>query len=185
MRRLETASACIAALALVAAGCEGAGNETGGEAAESAADTAAVDTAAADTTTAYTDTVSDVALGVDTLEGAGPYLTDSRERALYLFTPDTAGASTCYEKCASMWPPLTASEGSVKSAGPVKSGLIGYVPRDDGETQVTYGGWPLYYYARDRGSAVASGQDVHGFGGEWYLVTPAGAELQGEGDQSN
>lgn len=185
MRRLETASACIVALALVAAGCERAGNETGGEAAGSAADTASVDTASVDTAAANTDTVSDVALGVDTLEGAGPYLTDSRGRALYLFTPDTAGASTCYEKCASMWPPLTAPEGSVRSAGPVKSGLIGYVPREDGETQVTYGGWPLYYYARDRGSAVASGQDVHGFGGEWYLVTPAGAELHGEGDQSN
>lgn len=175
MRRLSTASACIAALALLVVGCGGGGEETGGEAAGAATDTS--------TETAAADTVSRVTLGVDTLEGAGAYLTDGRGRALYLFTPDTAGASTCYDKCATMWPPLTAPEGSSTATGPVRSDLVGYVPREGGGTQVTYGGWPLYYFVKDRGSAVASGQDMHGFGGEWYLVTPAGTELHRDGGE--
>lgn len=161
------------ALALLSAGCGGGGDRTasdaraGGGAAATAADTAAAP-----------DAGSRTALGVDTLEGAGPYLTDGRGRALYLFTSDTAGRSTCYDACAEAWPPLGAPEGSVTAAaGPVRSGLIGYVSRAGGGTQVTYGGWPLYYFRKDRGSGEATGQDVHGFGGEWYLVTPAGNEL--------
>jgi predicted lipoprotein with Yx(FWY)xxD motif len=44
--------------------------------------------------------------------------------------------------------------------------------------QVTYGGWPLYYFVQDQGPGEATGQDKHGFGGEWYLVTPAGEKAQ-------
>jgi predicted lipoprotein with Yx(FWY)xxD motif len=41
--------------------------------------------------------------------------------------------------------------------------------------QVTYGGWPMYYFVQDRGPGEAMGrQDKHGFGGEWHLVAPAG-----------
>lgn len=40
--------------------------------------------------------------------------------------------------------------------------------------QVSYGGWPLYNYVKDQGPGQTTGQDIEGFGGEWYLVSPSG-----------
>lgn len=53
-------------------------------------------------------------------------------------------------------------------------------PGPPARAELTYGGWPLYYFEKDRGSGTARGQDVHGFGAEWYLVTPSGEVLHGE-----
>ncbi|HVS66156.1 MAG TPA: hypothetical protein VMT85_21940, partial [Thermoanaerobaculia bacterium] len=56
--------------------------------------------------------------------------------------------------------------------------LLGTLQRRDGSTQVTYGGWPLYTYAQDAGPDSIEGQDVHGSGGEWYLVSPQGERIE-------
>lgn len=129
-----------------------------------------------------------VVLRVDTLQGAGPYLTDGTGRALYMFTADTKGASesACHEACAEAWPPLLAPQGSPSAgAEPVRSDLIGTIQRADGTTQVTYGGWPLYYYHQDTGPGMTTGQDVESHGGEWYLVQPSGEMLHGEGHEGH
>lgn len=123
-------------------------------------------------------------LRVDTLEGAGPYLTDDSGRALYMFTADTkdAGTSACTDDCAQVWPPYLAWQGNPSAASDAVSvSMIGTLQRQDGQTQVTYDGWPLYYYAEDTGPGTAKGQDVHGHGGEWYLVRPSGEKLEAEG----
>ena len=39
--------------------------------------------------------------------------------------------------------------------------------------QVTYNGHPLYYYAADQKPGDTSGQNVDGFGAEWYVLSPA------------
>jgi hypothetical protein len=46
-------------------------------------------------------------------------------------------------------------------------------------TQVTYNGWPLYYFASDVEPGHTRGHDIEGYGTEWYLVTPEG-EKAGE-----
>jgi len=66
----------------------------------------------------------------------------------------------------------------------VRAQLLGTVQRRDGAMQVTYNGWPLYYYARDQNPGDTNGQDVEGFGGEWYLVTPEGHPV-GHGGGNN
>ena len=48
----------------------------------------------------------------------------------------------------------------------------------DGKQVVTYNGWPLYHFARDEGQSSPQGHEVESFGGEWYLVTPEGMELE-------
>ena len=63
----------------------------------------------------------------------------------------------------------------------VRAQLLGTVERRDGAKQVTYNGWPLYYYARDQNPGDTNGQDVEGFGAEWYLVTPDGNPVRNEG----
>lgn len=103
----------------------------------------------------------------------GQYLADGAGMALYLFVPDAQGVSTCYDDCATNWPPLTvASADAVPTLGEgLDAALVGTVERDDGTFQVTYNGWPLYYFAGDTEMAQTNGQGV---GGNWYLIDMAG-----------
>lgn len=106
----------------------------------------------------------------------GTYLTDSAGRALYMWAKDRDGTSHCYDDCAEMWPPVTYSDHV--TAGPdADEDLIGSVARDDGTTQVTYGGWPLYYFAPDVAPGQLTGQGDTGFGAVWWVVSPDGSPL--------
>jgi len=109
----------------------------------------------------------------------GAYLTDSKGRSLYLFEADRPATSNCYDACADAWPPLT-TEGEPRAGDMVKAGLLGTIERRDGARQVTYDGMPLYYFVKDQEPGDTAGQDVEGFGGEWYLVAPDGAKVHEE-----
>jgi predicted lipoprotein with Yx(FWY)xxD motif len=56
----------------------------------------------------------------------------------------------------------------------VKQALLGTVNRRDGRRQVTYNGWPLYYYAHEKAGEVKC-QNVKTHGGTWLVVRPSGA----------
>ncbi|HEX5328150.1 MAG TPA: hypothetical protein VFW75_15895 [Acetobacteraceae bacterium] len=109
----------------------------------------------------------------------GKYLTDGSGRSLYMFTSDKNGRSTCYDACAAAWPPLTSS-GHAAAAGGAAAGKVGMAPRKGGAQQVTYNGMPLYYFVRDHGAGSVAGEEVKGFGGTWYLVSPAGDKIEGD-----
>lgn len=49
------------------------------------------------------------------------------------------------------------------------------------EKKADTSGWPPYCYVRDQGPGSVTGQDVHGFGGEWYLVPSDGTTNEREG----
>jgi predicted lipoprotein with Yx(FWY)xxD motif/plastocyanin len=103
----------------------------------------------------------------------GEFLVDGEGMTLYLFTRDTPNTSTCYDDCALSWPPLLA-EGE-PSAGPgVDAALLGFIQRTDGTSQVTYNGWPLYYFATDMQPGDTAGQDVNGV---WFVVSAAGEQI--------
>ncbi len=59
--------------------------------------------------------------------------------------------------------------------------MIDTIQRQDGTLQVTYNGHPLYYFVKDEGATEPQGEGIEAFGGKWYLVTPAGEELEKEG----
>ncbi len=110
----------------------------------------------------------------------GPILTDAEGMTLYLFTKDEGGVSVCYDECAQRWPPLLVEGAPVAPEG--LSGELGVTERTDGTWQVTYNGWPLYYFAADTAAGDTTGQGV---GEVWYVVPPdaAGpAEAMGPGD---
>lgn len=110
----------------------------------------------------------------------GQYLVDQDGMALYLFLPDAQGASTCYDDCASNWPPvLVDSADALPTAGAgLDQALFGTVERDDGTTQLTYNGWPLYYYVGDMAAGDTNGQ---GLGGNWFLVDASGNAIGADG----
>ena len=100
--------------------------------------------------------------------GLGPILTDSAGRTLYMFTKDAPGLSTCYDQCASAWPPLTSASEPVLPDG--LPGVLGSTPRTDGSLQVTYNGMPLYYWVKDQQPGDTTGQNV---GGVWFVINPS------------
>lgn len=109
----------------------------------------------------------------------GKYLTADEGRSVYVFTADSKGKSACDDACAKAWPPVTTS-GKAEAASGVNAAMLGTIKRQDGATQVTYNGMPLYYFTRDQKPGSTMGQDIDHFGGEWYLVSPAGTKLEGK-----
>ena len=104
---------------------------------------------------------------------AGAALTGDSGRTLYEFTPDTGSTSTCSGGCAGLWPPLTVPAGGSPSAGSgVQANMFGTTQRDDGSTQVTYNGHPLYYYSGDAAAGDVNGQ---GLNGKWFIANPDGS----------
>jgi predicted lipoprotein with Yx(FWY)xxD motif len=110
----------------------------------------------------------------------GTYLVDSKGRSLYLFKKDKTTKSTCYDACATAWPPLLTS-GKPKAAGNAKASLLSTTKRRDGTRQVTYKGHPLYYFIQDKKAGDTKGQDVDGFGAQWYVLAPSGSAILGDG----
>ena len=100
--------------------------------------------------------------------GLGDILIDGDGNTLYLFTPDAQGESTCYDQCEQNWPPFT---GEVSAGSGVDASLMGSVTRTDGSVQVTYNGWPLYYFAGDSAPGETNGQGLNGI---WFVMSPAG-----------
>ncbi len=106
----------------------------------------------------------------------GSFLVDDKGMTLYLFTKDTPNTSNCYDKCAKSWPPLLTSGKAVSGDG-VDASKLGTTTRKDGTTQVTYNGWPLYYFAKDKAAGDVNGQDV---GGVWFVISPAGDKVEAQ-----
>lgn len=153
-----------------------------------AAAPAAAQVSSGDRTAPAPEDAEPTTLAAATHERYGAYLVDGRGRALYLLEADTRGAdgrdaeSACTGRCANVWPPVLASADDPQVGPRLRPDLLGTVRRPDGRTQATYGGWPLYRYAEDRGAGTAAGQDVRDEWGEWYLVSPEGEPVEeGEG----
>ena len=102
----------------------------------------------------------------------GSFLVDSKGMTLYLYTVDQPNTSNCYGPCALAWPPLLTSGAPVAGTG-VTASLLGTTTRTDGSTQVTYNGWPLYYFATDKAPGDTTGENVQNV---WFVITPAGAQ---------
>ena len=124
-------------------------------------------------------------VAVQESEQYGSHLVDGDGRAVYLFTTDTQGTgdteaqvSCTSEECLQAWPPFT-TQGEPQAGEGASADMLGTI-EFEGQTMVTYNGWPLYHFARDAEAGEATGQDIESFGGEWYLVTPEGGEVHAE-----
>jgi predicted lipoprotein with Yx(FWY)xxD motif len=111
---------------------------------------------------------AEVDLGQNT--ALGSFLVDSAGKTLYVFTNDTPGTSTCTGNCASTWPPLLTNGAPTTGTG-VTASMLGTTTRADGSVQVTYNGWPLYYYSKDMAAGDTNGE---GLFSKWYVMTAAG-----------
>jgi len=105
----------------------------------------------------------------------GKVIVDAEGMTMYDFHKDKGTTSACYGACAQAWPPLL-TKGMPKASGGAESSLLGVTKRKDGTEQVTYNGHPLYGFVEDRKPGETNGNDVDGFGAEWYALMPNGEE---------
>jgi predicted lipoprotein with Yx(FWY)xxD motif len=110
-------------------------------------------------------------LKANTIKRMGKVVVNQDGFTLYLFTKDSKdpAKSTCYGKCAKIWPPAL-TDGNPAVEG-VAADLVGSVTRDDGTKQITIGGWPVYTYYGDKKPGAWKGQAV---GGTWFVMGPNG-----------
>jgi len=160
---LLSVAAAVALVALVVAGCGGGEDQA---------------------TAASNPSGGSATVGLSEVDGLGKILVDSKGRTIYLFEKDTGSMSTCFDACASAWPPVTVSGMPSAGAG-VMQPMLGTTKRPDGTMQVTYSGHPLYLYQGDGNPGDTTGQNVDGFGAEWYVLSPAGNKVEGTATSSD
>jgi predicted lipoprotein with Yx(FWY)xxD motif len=105
----------------------------------------------------------------------GQIVVDAEGKTLYVFLADEGSDSTCYDDCEAAWPPLTV-DGDPAAGEGIDASLLATTEREDGSTQVTLDGHPLYYFASDETADDINGQGV---GDVWYVVSPEGEAIQG------
>ena len=159
MRKVLFSAALVAALTLVAAACGGGGEEPSGP----------VATAAPTTTAAQQEGATTVAVASS---GLGDILVDAEGRTLYAFTKDKGDQSACSGQCADNWPALT---GTATAGTGVQASLLSTAMQANGDSQVTYSGRPLYYFAGDAKPGDTNGQGV---GNVWFVLTADGQLVQ-------
>jgi predicted lipoprotein with Yx(FWY)xxD motif len=115
-------------------------------------------------------------IAVATNAKLGQILVDESGMTVYLFVADTGTTSTCYTTCATIWPPVLTTGAPQAGAG-AQASLLGTTTRTDGKVEVTYAGHPLYYFVQDKAAGDATGQAINGFGGLWWVLSPAGAAI--------
>jgi predicted lipoprotein with Yx(FWY)xxD motif len=96
----------------------------------------------------------------------GSILVDSAGMTLYAFQPDAAGESTCTGDCLTNWPAVPATAEDVSA---LEAAGFGTVENPEAGTMLTFGGWPLYYFAGDAAPGDVNGQAV---GDVWWVVGP-------------
>ena len=175
MFRMRTILA-IAALALGLAAC--ANNSSSSAGAGGLYGGGGTPTSTGTTTSSGAATVATAKVG-----DLGTVLVNGDGMTLYLFEADTGSTSTCTGECAGIWPALTTTGNATGSMG-ASSSMLGTTTRDDGSTQVTYNGHPVYLYTGETAAGQANGEGINHFGGLWYAVTTAGTAAMPSGSGS-
>jgi len=116
-------------------------------------------------------------VSIATVDGAD-VLTDSSGRTLYTAAVEKGGKILCVDACTSFWEPILASASDAEQAATESDANLGVVERPDGQSQLTFGGLPLYTFAEERaGELEGDGftDDFQGTRFEWEAARTGGA----------
>ena len=99
-------------------------------------------------------------------------LVDRRGRSLYTLSAETHGRFICTTTCLSLWTPLVVAHGTK----PTGARLLATIRRpDDGATQVTYRGRPLYTFIKDTKPGDVKGNGFKDVG-VWHPASPTASK---------
>jgi len=105
----------------------------------------------------------------------GTILVAASGKTLYRYTLDSKGINRCTSNaaCAKYWPQLLIKATAKPTVGTGASAkLLGTIKAAHGMRQVTYAGFPLYFFSGDSAAGQTKGQ---GFQKQWYVVSSTGA----------
>ncbi len=102
--------------------------------------------------------VNNDVLETETNSSVGKYLTTPSKNTLYTYGGDTSGVSNCTGSCLAIWPAYQ-DKGSTDG---LPSNVSTIKRSDNGETQYTYKGMPLYTFASESAGQV-TGDGVSNF----------------------
>jgi len=108
------------------------------------------------------------AVKIATSDTLGTYLTDKEGMTLYYFKKDAPAMSACSGGCVDKWP-LFYRETVAPPEG-IPASDFATLTREDGKTQTTFRGYPLYYWVGDTKPGDTNGNGVKGV---WYVIDPA------------
>jgi predicted lipoprotein with Yx(FWY)xxD motif len=159
LRSKTTTVATVLALTVVASALAGCGGSSGGSASPPKTSSGAPAT-----------------VGIANTD-LGKILVNSKGRTLYLFQKDVGSTSSCSGACAANWPPLLENGKPTIGSG-ANASLVGTSMRQDGKTQLTYNGHPVYLFSGDAQAGDTNGEGVSAFGGNWYALSAAGTQVK-------
>ncbi len=108
----------------------------------------------------------DALLGEKVVDGQTErYLVDYFGFSLYHFTLDSENDSNCEGGCLTAWPPFSRNVSVVPSTIPAEK--FGLIDGNNGESQATFDGMPLYLFNQDAQRGQVNGQ---GIGNTWFIV---------------
>ena len=106
-----------------------------------------------------------------TVKAYAGILANSKHHALYLLSNEAGAKIHCKSSCLNYWPPLLVKKSITNlSIGSGVAGHIGFVKRSATMKQVTFNGYPIYFFSGDGGPNQVNGQGIVADGGTWYLV---------------
>ena len=116
-------------------------------------------------------------ISLSTSATLGTYLSDKDGRSLYFFATDANGQASCTGGCEAVWPAFNVDNLTADKLG---AGLtlsdFGTITTASGKKQLTYKGWPLYYYApsvNGTNTLESAGKTTgDGVGGVWFIAKP-------------
>ena len=95
--------------------------------------------------------------------------TDLTGMTLYYETNDVGGKINCTGPCAAIWPPMIAPAGlTTLPAVFAIPGKFATAVNPDAKNQVTYNGWPLFAYSKDKAPGDVTGEGV---AGRWHVAS--------------
>jgi predicted lipoprotein with Yx(FWY)xxD motif len=177
MRQRAIAAVAVAILAIAVSACGSSKKSTSTSSASGGAASSGATTPPSSSGAAAKPTGVKVALSKVSF---GQVLVGPNAHTVYLFMKDKGTTSECNGKCATVWSPLMTS-GQPQAGSGLKASLLGTSKRKDGNTQVTYGGHPLYYYDDDKRPGMTKGEGSKEFGAEWYAVGANGKKVEKKG----
>lgn len=111
----------------------------------------------------------------------GKVLVNQENQSLYFFAGDVTGESNCNGGCADRWPALEGELYEFELGAGLEAGDFNTITRQDGKKQITFKGWPLYYFSPESdGVLEAKGATTgDGLGGVFHIAKPDYSVLVG------
>ena len=94
---------------------------------------------------------------------------------LYVLEKDSKNTSTCTGGCATAWPPLVVTGKVVVAKGLDAEDFATFMRTDNGMTQVSVYGAPLYTFSGDKAPGDTNGKTIP----NWYVVGANGKPMEG------